>query len=153
MEGEQEEKCDDNNSQLGEKLYEYDPKELKASCDGWELFKKSKFNYQPVRKYLNQLVTSDYTKNKITVCAHLSNLFNTFQVSRLYNPKTQGMEKTSVYLNNYFDYEKWQSIYDPIAESNEGGMNSPLKTKTTGSRLLRQTSALQGPEAQQQEKN
>jgi hypothetical protein len=53
MDGENDEKCDDTNSMLGEKLYEYDPKEFKASCDGWELFKKSKFNYQPVRKYLN----------------------------------------------------------------------------------------------------
>jgi hypothetical protein len=58
------------------------------------------------------------------------------------------MEKNPLYLNNYFDYEKWQQVYDPIAEPNEGG-NSPLKTKSTGSRLLRQTSALQGPEAQQ----
>jgi hypothetical protein len=46
------------------------------------------------------------------------------------------MEKNPLYLNNYFDYEKWQQIYDPIAEPNEGG-NSPLKTKSTGSRLLR----------------
>jgi hypothetical protein len=29
MENENEEKCDDTNSILGEKLYEYDPKELK----------------------------------------------------------------------------------------------------------------------------
>lgn len=77
----------------------------------------------------------------------MSNLFNTYQVSKLYNPKTQTMDRHSVYLNNYFDYEKWQSIYDPIAESNEGVSNSPLKAKSTGSRLLRQTSAMQGPES------
>jgi hypothetical protein len=45
MENENEEKCDDTNSLLGEKIYEYDPKEFKASCDGWELYKKAKFNY------------------------------------------------------------------------------------------------------------
>jgi hypothetical protein len=51
------------------------------------------------------------------------------------------MERNSVYLNNYFDYEKWQSVYDPIAEVNDTS-NSPTKTKTVGGRLLRQTSAL-----------
>jgi hypothetical protein len=60
-----------------EKLVEFDPKEFRAAYDGWELFKKSKYNYNPLRRYIN-LVAEDYTKNKIWVCAYLSNLFNTY---------------------------------------------------------------------------
>ncbi len=44
-ENEGEEKNDDTNSMLGDKLFEYDPKEFKVGCDGWELYKKAKFNY------------------------------------------------------------------------------------------------------------
>ena len=58
----------------------YDPSEHMESCDGWSLFKKAKFNQQPVRRY-NSLVAENFTRNRITVCAHLTNLHNTFITS------------------------------------------------------------------------
>lgn len=69
---------------MADKLSLFDPKEFKGACDGWELYKKSRFNLQAVRRYIN-LVAEDYTKNKIWVCAHISNIFNTYQASRLFN--------------------------------------------------------------------
>jgi hypothetical protein len=62
---------------ISEKLAQFDPKEFRAECDGWELYKKSKYNCNALRKYI-YLVTEDFTKNKIWVCAYLSNLYNTY---------------------------------------------------------------------------
>jgi hypothetical protein len=62
----------------------YDIKEHMQSCDGWSLFKKTKFNQQPVRRY-NALVAENFTRNRITVCAHLTNLYNTFVISQCYS--------------------------------------------------------------------
>lgn len=93
----------------------FDPKEFKEACDGWELYKKSKFNFQPVRRYIS-MVQEDYTRNKIWVCAYLSNLFNSYQVSKLYRKSSQTMEKTNLQVNNYFDYDKWLLMYDPQAQ-------------------------------------
>jgi hypothetical protein len=67
-------------------LQVFEPKELKEACDGWELFKKTKFNYQPVWRYIS-MVAEDFAKNKILVSANLSNIFNTYQVARLYNSR------------------------------------------------------------------
>ena len=44
------------------------------------------------------MVDQDYKKNKVTVCAHLQNMFNSFNVKR-------GKAQTTV--NNYFDIDKW----------------------------------------------
>ena len=84
----------------------YEPRELKQVCQGWHLYKKFKFNYQPVRRYIN-LVAEDFAKNKILVSANLSNIFNSFQVNRLYNSRTQAMDKQQSCFNNFFDYDKW----------------------------------------------
>lgn len=58
-------------------LSTYEPQELKQVFGSWHLYKKLKFNYQPVRRYIN-LVAEDFAKNKILVSANLSNIFNTF---------------------------------------------------------------------------
>ena len=92
----------------------YEPKEFCAEIDGWELFKKTKFNVQPVRRYCH-LLDKDYTKNKVTVCANLSNLFNSFMVSK---SKDQSE-------NNFFDYEKWLQEYDQ--QPNAQDCDSPIK--------------------------
>jgi hypothetical protein len=51
----------------------------------------------PVRRYQN-LIDEDYKVNKITVCAHLLNIYNSFVVS-------QGRNSTI----NYFDIDKWNT--------------------------------------------
>lgn len=60
------------------------------------------------------MVQEDYTRNKVWVCAYLSNLFNTYQVNKLY--RKSEMRKTMLSLNNYFDYDKWLLKYDPSAQ-------------------------------------
>ena len=92
---------------LTDKLEVFDPKEYCNSVDGWELYKKSKFNVQPVRRYIH-LLDKDYSKNKITVSVNLSNLFNSYMVGRYYCKNKQ----IPANLNNYFDYEKWCSQYE-----------------------------------------
>ena len=63
-----------------------------------------------MRRYTH-LLDKDYTKNKITICANLSNLYNSF-TSRVY--KASGSIQDRSYpqqLNNFFDFEKWQNEY------------------------------------------
>lgn len=43
------------------------------------------------------MIDQDYKKNKVTVCAHLQNIFNSSNVKRGKYPT----------INNYFDIEKW----------------------------------------------
>lgn len=51
------------------------------------------------------------------------------------------MEKTSPFLNNYFDYDKWLMMYDPQQnEVDQATSNSPVKTKLPNPRLKSQTS-------------
>jgi pullulanase/glycogen debranching enzyme len=73
------------------------------------------------------MVQEDYTKNKVWVCAYLSNLFNSYSVTKLY--KNQEMRKTGVGNNNFFDYDKWLNKYDPQAsqEPDQASSNSPNK--------------------------
>lgn len=59
------------------------------------------------------MVQEDYTKNKVWVCAYISNLYNTYQVSKLF--RKLEMSKTGQSLTNFFDYDKWLSKYDPQA--------------------------------------
>jgi len=80
----------------------YDPKEFCSEIDGWELYKKSKFNVQPVRRYCH-LLDKDYTKNKVTVCANLQNLFNSHMVAKYYRAAPEKL----LAINNFFDSEKW----------------------------------------------
>lgn len=44
------------------------------------------------------MVDQDYKKNKVTVCAHLQNIYNSFVVKR---------GKATHQMNNFFDIEKW----------------------------------------------
>jgi tRNA(Glu) U13 pseudouridine synthase TruD len=43
------------------------------------------------------LIQEDFTRNRVLVCAYISNIFNSHLCKQ---PKTRG-------LNNFFDYEKW----------------------------------------------
>jgi len=70
--------------------------------DGWFLYKKNKFNLQPVSRYIS-LIQDDFNKNKIIVSANLSNLFNTYLSLKYYAQH----KKPPTSYNNYFDYDKW----------------------------------------------
>jgi hypothetical protein len=109
----------------------FDPKEYCNSIDGWELYKKSKFNVQPVRRYVH-LLDKDYAKNKITVSVNLSNLFNSFIVSRYYH------KQIPANLNNFFDYEKWCAQYEP----------PPSEAQLSAAKRQRQLSQTQDTQAQ-----
>lgn len=67
----------------------------------------------PIRRY-QQSVDQDYKRNKVTVCAHLQNIFNSFCVKRGKLPST---------ITNYIDLEKLQKKFDP----NSGKDSSPAK--------------------------
>ena len=82
------------------------PRESVQECDGWELHKKTRFNLSPVKRY-QSLVQEDYTRNKILVCANLSNLWHSYQTRQLFNPHTMQMATTSRQLDNYFNLDKW----------------------------------------------
>jgi hypothetical protein len=58
----------------------------------------------PVRKYIAH-VDADYKKNKVTVCANLSNIYNTFIV-RSGRPGPN--------LNNYFDIDRWLAKFEKV---------------------------------------
>lgn len=55
----------------------YDPKEQVESVDGWEFYKRKKVPQMMVRRYCQSL-DQDYTKHKITVCAHLNHIFDLY---------------------------------------------------------------------------
>ena len=59
----------------------FDPKELVQSFDGWEFYKRKKTGNVMVKRYC-QTLDQDYTKNKITVCAHLDHILNLFNNQR-----------------------------------------------------------------------
>lgn len=67
------------------------------------------------------MVDCDYKKNKVTVCAHLQNIYNSFCVKRGKALPTQ---------NNYFDVEKWLAKMNAaLAKKGEGAKDpgSPSK--------------------------
>lgn len=66
------------------------------------MYKKQKISLLPVRKYIAH-VDADYKKNKVTVCANLSNIYNTFIV-RSGRPGPN--------LNNYFDIDRWLAKFE-----------------------------------------
>lgn len=55
----------------------FNPIELVSTFDGWELYRKKKVPHIMVRRYC-QTLDHDYIKNKITVCAHLNNIFDLY---------------------------------------------------------------------------
>lgn len=76
---------------------QFTEKEICCSQDGWTLYKKPKHNVQALKKYIH-LLDRDYPKNKITVSANLSNLFNSFCTN---HPNA-----------TLFDHDKWLLMYD-----------------------------------------
>ena len=78
------------------------------------------------------MVDQDYKKNKVTVCAHLQNIYTSFCVKR---------GKTTHQMNNYFDIEKCISKMSAHTNSNSG--NSPSKelkrTNTIGDMNMNNT--------------
>lgn len=75
------------------------------------------------------MVDQDYKKNKVTVCAHLQNIYNSFVLKR---------GKATYQMNNFFDIEKW-------ANKMEGGAKND-KTSSTQSptKELRRVNTLAG---------
>ena len=49
--------------------------------DGWKMYRRRNVAQAPVRRYCH-LIDADYKRNKVTVCAHLSNIFNSYVVKR-----------------------------------------------------------------------
>ena len=80
------------------------------------------------------MVDQDYKKNKVIVCAHLQNIYNSFCVKR---------GRAQITQNNYFDIEKWlQKMQIVSKEVSESG--SPFKE-------LRRTNTLATPFHQAEE--
>lgn len=59
-----------------------------------------------MRKYIAH-VDADYKRNKVTVCANLSNIYNTFVVRH---------GRPGPNVNNFFDIEKWMAKFGVIEE-------------------------------------
>lgn len=64
----------------------------------------------PVRKYIAH-VDSDYKKNKVTVCANLSNIYNTFIVRN---------GRPGPNVNNFFDIDKWLAKFEKLNDASVG---------------------------------
>ena len=60
------------------------------------------------------MVDQDYKKNKVTVCAHLQNIYNSFGAKR---------GKPTLATTNYFDIEKWNNRLNGIQQKQD----SPAK--------------------------
>ena len=58
------------------------------------------------------MVDQDYKKNKVTVCAHLQNIYNSYSVKR---------GRPTPQMNNYFDIDKWLSKVTGNAGANKDG--------------------------------
>ena len=69
------------------------------------------------------MVDSDYKKNKVTVCAHLQNIYNSFNVRRGRPMPTQ---------DNYFDLEKWNlKLNSGKNDGEKDKMNQSLRRQET----------------------
>ena len=90
---------EDPNATIENVVDQFEPKELKQEFDGWSLYKKTRISFAPVRRY-QIMVDQDYKKNKVTGCAHLQNIYNSFCVKR---------GKPTYQMNNYFDIDKWNT--------------------------------------------
>lgn len=55
----------------------FDPSELKESMDGWQLYKRKKVHNAMIKRYIYSL-DCDYTRNKVTVCAHINHIFDLY---------------------------------------------------------------------------
>jgi hypothetical protein len=99
----------------------FDSGDHKQSFDGWDLYKKTKISMAPVRRYIAH-VDADYKHNKVTVCANLSNIYNTFIVRH---------GRPGPHLNNFFDIEKWASKFGPLNDEVKQGFEKSLKRDNT----------------------
>lgn len=59
----------------------FDPNEQVQLQDGWELYKRKKIPQTMVRRYCLTL-DQDYTRHKITVCAHLNHIYDLYMNQR-----------------------------------------------------------------------
>jgi hypothetical protein len=73
------------------------PRETNQRFDGWKLYRRLQKATVPVRRYCN-LIAEDYKLNRVTVCAHLQNLFTSYNLNN--NDKSG---------TNYFDLERWNA--------------------------------------------
>lgn len=87
----------------------FDPKELREEFDGWGLYKKMRISFAPVRRY-QYMVDQDYKKNKVTVCAHVQNIYNSFNIRR---------GRPTLQMNNYFDIDRWMAKMEGKKESRD----------------------------------
>ena len=90
---------DPNATYLESVVDQFEPSEFRGQFDGWSLYKKNRISFAPVRRY-QLAVDQDYKKNKVTVCAHLQNIYNSYCVKR---------GKATPGINNYFDIDKWSN--------------------------------------------
>ena len=100
---EQEETCCKNSDEEENDREKFEKKEHRLGIDGWDLYRKGKISMNPVRRYCT-ILDQDYKKNKVTVCAHLTNLYNSFQIT--YGNKVGAKDV------NFFDLDKWNSKYE-----------------------------------------
>lgn len=68
------------------------------------------------------MVEQDYKKNKVIVCAHLQNVFNSFCLKR----------GRSSYGANYFDIEKWLNKMTPGWQSSSSPTKDLKRSATIG---------------------
>jgi hypothetical protein len=66
--------------------------------DGWKFYRRLKIATVPTRRYCN-LLDEDYKINKVTVCAHISHVFNSYIIQRG-KPFPNNVP-------NFFDIERW----------------------------------------------
>ena len=66
---------------------------------GWTLSMKANTPMAPIKNYCN-LMDVDYNRHRVTVCAHLLNIFNTYTVQ---NDRP---------LQNFFDIDKWTEKHE-----------------------------------------
>ena len=82
-----------------------------------------RISFAPVRRY-QLMVDQDYKKNKVTVCSHLQNIFNSYCVKR---------GRPTPQMNNYFDIDKWINKITGNTEkaSKDGSPGKELKRQGT----------------------
>lgn len=131
---EESEKSKSGDDEDGEKVPEkFESKEHKQGFDGWDLYKKNKISMQPVRKYIAH-VDADYKRNKVTVCANLSNIYNTFIVRH---------GRPGPNLNNFFDIDKWLAKFGQFSDdATKQGADKDLKRMNTVANLNEEKSGL-----------
>ena len=85
-EGEPEEKAKGTEKEDDQNCF--DPSELQESLDGWQLYKRKKVHNAMIKRYIYSL-DCDYTRNKVTVCAHINHIFDLYLCQRKPYMKTR----------------------------------------------------------------